>query len=189
MFEFKKTPIDGLHLVSPKVHRDHRGQLIKKFHKTTFENNSIKTDISEEIIQISDFGVMRGLHFQTKHPQSKLINVCNGRILDVVVDLRFGSKTYGKHYSVELSDSNNLMLYIPEGFAHGYLVLEDKTIVSYFCSSEHEPDFDSGILYNDPELEIEWPNIGVEYIISEKDISLPLFRDFKGFMSGSELVK
>jgi dTDP-4-dehydrorhamnose 3,5-epimerase len=181
MFEFIKTDLSGLYVISNKVHIDDRGWLIKKFHKSTFKSNGFVSDFSEELISCSHYGVLRGLHFQTKNPQAKLVTVLRGKIYDVVVDLRLESSTYGKHYSIELSDQNKLTLLIPEGFAHGFLSLEEETIVSYLCSTEYESDYDGGIIYNDPDLKIIWPKIEGDYLISSKDNSLGKFRNFLGF--------
>ena len=184
MFNFKEDRILGIKIITPPVFFDSRGKFVKKFHKSTYVNSEIYLEAKEEIISTSKRGVMRGLHFQTKHPQAKLINVVKGKIYDVAVDLRLGSLTYGEYFGLELSSENNLMLYIPAGFAHGFLSLDEDTIVSYLCSTEYEPDHDSGLRYDDPDLKIQWPKLDVEYIVSEKDLNLPMFRDFKGFNVG-----
>lgn len=184
MFNIKEKEILGIKIITPLVFLDSRGKFVKKFHKSSYVTNEISLEAKEEIISISKKGVMRGLHFQTKHPQAKLINVIKGKIYDVAVDLRLGSLTYGEHFGLELSSENNLMVYIPEEFAHGFLALEEDTIVSYLCSTEYEPDHDSGLRYDDPDLKIQWPKLDVEYIVSEKDLNLPRFKDFKGFNIG-----
>lgn len=175
------TYIENLVIVEPKVHIDSRGYLIKKYLSSYFEKSGILNFVAEEVITKSKLGTIRGLHFQTKNPQAKLVSVVKGSIFDVAVDLRLGSPTYGMYFGLELSSENNLMLLIPEGFAHGFLSLEEDTIVIYPCSSEYEPDFDSGVLYNDSDLNIKWPKLDIDYIISEKDRNLPRFRDFQGF--------
>jgi dTDP-4-dehydrorhamnose 3,5-epimerase len=183
MFEFTETEIKGLCIIAPKIHIDNRGKLIKKFHMSSFDSFGLPSVFSEELISTSKYGVLRGLHFQVNKPQAKLVNVVKGKIYDVAVDLRENSDTYGSHYGLELSEHNGLMLFIPEGFAHGFLSLEAGTIVSYLCSSEYEASYDSGIYYNDPDLNIAWPKISGEYILSPKDIALGSFKDFLGFMS------
>jgi dTDP-4-dehydrorhamnose 3,5-epimerase len=135
----------------------------------------------EEFFTKSKYGTLRGLHFQTKNPQKKLINVIKGKIFDVAVDLRVGSVTYGKHFGVELSSENNMMLLIPEEFAHGFLSLEEGTIISYLCSNEYEEEFDTGIVYDDSDLNVQWPRLDVDFLISDRDKSFPRFKDFKGF--------
>lgn len=181
MFNFIESEIKGLYIISPKINIDDRGKLIKKFHKSSFEMKELPIIFSEELISTSKFGVLRGLHFQIKRPQAKLVNVVKGKIYDVAVDLRKESSTYGKYFGIELSDQNGLMLFIPEGFAHGFLSLEEGTVVSYLCSTEYEPSFDSGIHFNDSDLNIAWPEIDGEYILSLKDNALGSFRDFLGF--------
>ena len=179
------TPIEHLVIVEPKVHTDNRGFFIRKYLNSYVRNFGMLASVAEELISVSRLGTIRVLHFQTKNPQAKLVNVIKGRIYDVAVDLRLGSLTYGEHIVLELSSENNLMLYIPEGFAHGFLSLEDDTIVSYLCSTEYEPEHDSGIRFDDPDLDIKWPELDMNYIISEKDLNLPIFKDFKGFNIGN----
>jgi len=188
-FKLKKTSIEDLFIIEPIIVNDDRGYFIKKYFYSFFKNLNQLDFVSEELISKSKLGTIRGLHFQRKNPQAKLISVIRGKIFDVAVDLRGGSLTYGQHYAIELSDSNNLMLLVPEGFAHGFLALEEGTIVSYLCSSEYEIDFDTGIRYNDPDLGINWPKIEFDYIISIKDKNLPFFRDFKGFISDPKVYK
>lgn len=175
------TSIESLVIIEPKVHTDSRGLFIKKYLNSFYEKSGLFGVVAEELISKSKLGTIRGLHFQNKNPQAKLINVIKGRIYDVAVDLRLGSPTYGMHFGLELSSENNLMLFIPEGFAHGFLSLEEDTIVSYLCSTEYEPDHDSGIRFDDPDLNIQWPILDLDYVLSEKDLNLSRFRDFQGF--------
>ena len=184
-FKRLNSDIDGLLIIEAKKLYDNRGYFTKIYHKSSFNELDANFNIFEEFASQSNYGVLRGLHFQTKHPQAKLINVIKGRIFDVAVDLRIDSPTYGMHYGLELSSENNLMFFIPAGFAHGFLSLEEETIVSYLCSTEYEPEHDSGIRFDDPDLEIQWPKLDLDYIISEKDLNLPMFRDFKGFNIGN----
>ena len=179
-----QSGINGLFIIEVKDAKDERGSLSKIYQKSLFKILDIDFELSEFFISQSKYGVLRGLHFQTKNPQAKLVGVVKGRILDVAVDLRLGSPTYGDHYGLELSSENNLMLYIPSGFAHGFLSLEEDTIVSYLCSTEYEPEHDSGLRYDDPDLKIQWPKLDVKYTISKKDKNLSGFRDFKGFNIG-----
>ena len=185
MYIFTNTKINELTIIEPKVFFDIRGKFIKKFHNLALLENDVQLVVKEEIISISKQAALRGLHFQTKNPQAKLVSVLKGKIYDVAVDLRLGSPTYGIHYGLELTSENNLILYIPEGFAHGFLSLEEDTIVSYLCSTEYEPEHDSGIRFDDPDLDIQWPELDMNYIISEKDLNLPNFKDFKGFNIGN----
>lgn len=175
------TSIENLIVVEPKVHIDGRGYFIKKYHNSYFESSNMLGFVAEELVSKSKLGTIRGLHFQTKNPQAKLVSVIKGRIYDVAVDLRAGSRTYGMHFGVELSSYNNMMFFIPAGFAHGFLSLEEDTIVSYLCSTEYELEYDSGLFHDDPDLQIQWPKLDMEYIISEKDKRLPRFKDFLGF--------
>jgi len=179
------TSIENLLIIEPKVHTDIRGIFVKKYLKSYFESINTLGLVAEELISKSRLGTIRGLHFQTKNPQAKLVSVLSGKIYDVAVDLRIESPTYGMHFGLELSSENNLMLLIPEGFAHGFLSLEEDTIVSYLCSTEYEPEHDSGILFDDPDLKIEWPKIDLEYTISEKDQKLPKFKDFQNIQNFS----
>lgn len=180
-FKVISTEIEGLYLIESRTLFDDRGFFRKTYQKSYFCDLGLISSIGEEFFSKSKYGTLRGLHFQTKNPQTKLINVIKGKIFDVAVDLRVGSITYGKYFGVELSDENNMLLLVPEGFAHGFLTLEDNTIVSYLCSTEYEPDFDSGLVYNDPDLGIQWPLLDVEYIISERDKMLNRLKDFPGF--------
>lgn len=181
MFKVHKTHIEKLLVIEANKIIDGRGYFVKKYLSSYFKNIGMLDIVAEEIISKSKFGTIRGLHFQTKNPQAKLISIINGRILDVAVDLRRGSLTYGEHFSIELSSQSNFMLFIPAGFAHGFLALEEDSIVSYLCSTEYEPDYDSGLIFNDPDLNIHWTSLDCDYTISDKDKSLPRFQDFSGF--------
>jgi dTDP-4-dehydrorhamnose 3,5-epimerase len=178
MVEFQQTSLDGVILITSKLHLDYRGKLIKKFHKSTLRQFGVELEVMEEIISYSSKGVLRGMHLQLVNPQAKLINVIRGRIFDVIIDLRKASKTYGQYFGVELSEDNSNILYIPEGFAHGFLALEDDVIVSYLCSTEYDAGSDAGIKFDDPDIGIPWPKLGADYIISEKDKNLPGFKQF-----------
>ncbi|UUV17141.1 dTDP-4-dehydrorhamnose 3,5-epimerase [Fusobacteria bacterium ZRK30] len=176
MNKFKKikTGIDELIIIEPTIFGDDRGFFLESYSKRDFE----ALGISDEFVQYnhskSKKGVLRGLHFQTKNPQGKLVRVISGAVLDVGVDLRHGSKTFGQWYKVLLSAENKKMYYIPKGFAHGFLTLEDDTEFQYKCTDYYTPEFDSGILWNDEDININWDfekyNIDEsELLLSEKD--------------------
>jgi len=178
-YEFFETYIEGLYLITPKTFSDERGRLKKSFDRNEFEKHGIFFDIFEEIETTSGLGVLRGLHFMTHNPQAKLIRVSRGEIFDVAVDLRRNSKTFGRYYSTVLSEDNQKMLYIPEGFAHGCLTTKDKSTFYYLCSSPHNPNHDSGVIYNDADLNIDWPIVaGGKIVLSDKDRELMSFKDY-----------
>lgn len=173
MFEFKEVGIEGVKLITPFFFEDGRGILKKTFEKRIFLENGIELDAMEELETTSKKGVLRGLHFQTEHSQGKLIRVAKGKIYDVAVDLRENSSTFGKYFGTYLSFENKKMLYIPAGFAHGCLILEQDTTFYYLCSQSYYAGFDSGIIWNDTDLNIKWPLDEVDKVIlSEKDANL-----------------
>ena len=173
----EQVPISGLIIISPNVFEDPRGYFFESYSKKAF----VEAGITEEFVQsnqsLSQKGVLRGLHFQhPPHAQSKLVRVIQGSVLDVALDIRKGSPTYGQHFSIVLSAQNKTMFYVPVGFAHGFLTLEDNTIFSYKCGNYYNKPAEDGILWNDSDLNIEW---NVENpILSEKDKVNTLFRDF-----------
>lgn len=178
----ERTPIEGLTLIHTHVFEDERGYFIKDFEAHLYEENNLPVKFFEFNESKSKKGTIRGLHFQQKYSQGKLIRVIKGAVFDVAVDLRFGSPTFGKWMGFELSEYNHDVLYIPEGFAHGFLALEDDTIFSYKCTNKYAPEFDSGIRYNDPDINVEWPVelvSGWENVItSDKDARLQSFEEF-----------
>ena len=177
---FNKTKIHNLILVTPYLVPDQRGYLSKVFEKDSFIQNGICICPYEELQSYSHKGVIRGIHFQRKYSQDKLVRVLHGAVYDVAVDLRAGSPTFGKWEGFYLSAEKRQMLYIPKGFAHGFLALEEDTLFSYLCGDRYDPATDGGILWNDPELNIQWPLEQVEQvIISEKDQALPTFSQFR----------
>lgn len=179
MFRFEKTWINGLIVVKPFVFIDGRGMLKKSFEKQIFEENGIVLTAMEEIETTSEQGVLRGLHLQTSRPQAKLVRVARGELYDVAVDLRKGSETFGRWFGIRLSEENQKMLYIPEGFAHGCLALRQKTTFYYLCSQRYDKESDSGIVWNDGTLKITWPvEEAGQVILSEKDRRLGTFREF-----------
>ena len=178
-FLFQPTSISGLMSIMPFVAPDNRGYLSKPFEKAIFAAHGIEFSPWEELRSCSKKGVLRGLHLQRRHSQDKLVQVLHGAVYDVAVDLREGSETFGKWEGFYLSAENRQVLYIPKGFAHGFLALEDDTLFSYLCGNRYDPESDGGILWNDPQLAIEWPVARVEKVIlSEKDRSLPLLTDY-----------
>lgn len=178
----EKTPIEGLTLIHPHVFEDERGYFIKDFEKSFYESNGLPVNFLETNESKSKKGTIRGLHFQQKFSQGKLIRVIKGTVYDVAVDLRFNSPTFGKWMGFELSEYNHDVLYIPEGFAHGFLALEDNSIFSYKCTNKYAPEFDSGVRFNDPEIGVEWPVERVggwgKVITSVKDAKLQSFKEF-----------
>ena len=178
MLKFEKTNIEGLFLIRPHIYEDHRGLLKKVYERQTFAEHGIDFQVYEELETTSKFGVLRGLHFQTEHAQGKLIRVARGRLQDVAVDVRKDSKTFGQHFSVELSQENRLMLYLPEGLAHGCLALENDTTFYYLCTQPYFSGFDSGIYWNDKDLNISWKLNEKEIIVSEKDQHLQSFQEY-----------
>lgn len=169
-FQNQLTDFDGLQIIKPRISEDSRGYFMKTFEKESFLSMGITMDVTESFDTKSVRGVVRGLHFQTKYPQAKLVRVLSGEVFDVAVDLRKNSKTFGKYKSIILSDKNHAAFFIPKGFAHGFLTLSDTAVVSYLCDGAYHPDCDMGILYNDPEIGIKWPfPKGVEVTLSERD--------------------
>lgn len=172
-FEFIKLEIEGLLLIKPRVYGDHRGFFMEAYKKSEFFENGITVDFNQDNHSKSVKGVLRGLHYQkAPYAQSKLVRCVRGRIYDVAVDIRPESVTFGKYVKVELSEENKHMLFIPEGFAHGFVVLSDEAELLYKASGEYNSAADSGILWNDPDINIDW-EIDFEPILSEKDIKQP----------------
>ena len=175
---FIETGIPDLMIYEPKVHGDHRGYFFESYNANTFREEGVDMVFVQDNQARSSYGVLRGLHFQLPpHAQTKLIRVLEGRILDVVVDLRRGSPAYGKVYSIELSAENKRQLLVPQGFAHGYSVLSETAEVMYKCDNFYHKASEGGILYNDPALAIDW-GIPLEAArVSDKDLVFPLLAD------------
>ncbi len=162
--------IEGLKVITPKVFGDERGYFVETYNKNDFVNAGIDVEFVQDNQSASKRGVLRGLHFQKKFPQDKLVRCINGEVFDVAVDLRKDSKTFGKWFGVILSARNKKQFFIPKGFAHGFLVLSDYAEFAYKCSDFYHPNDEGGLLWNDPEIGIEWPfQEGVELILSDKD--------------------
>lgn len=177
-FTFEKLNIDGLVLVKPKVFGDNRGFFMETYKKSEFEKNGINVEFNQDNHSKSTAHVLRGLHFQkAPYGQAKLVRCTKGTIYDVAVDVRKGSKTFGKYAKVELSEENKNMFFIPEGFAHGFVVLSDEAELIYKASGEYAPQADSGILWNDKDINIDW-EIDFEPILSEKDKVQQTLKEF-----------
>ena len=175
-----QTKIHGCFIVEPKVFKDERGYFYESFNKILWEKHT-KSNINfvQDNESSSSKGVLRGLHFQMgEHAQAKLVRVIKGKVQDVCVDLRKNSPTFGQYLTIELSEENKKQLFIPRGFAHGFLVLEDDTIFSYKCDNFYNKSSEAGIIYNDSTLNIDWNFPERELIISEKDKALPTFNSF-----------
>ncbi|MBP2046669.1 dTDP-4-dehydrorhamnose 3,5-epimerase [Methanobacterium aggregans] len=169
-FKFMETSIEGVYIVEPTVFGDERGYFMETYHEMEFKEAGIDAAFLQDNQSKSKRGVLRGLHFQRTKPQGKLVRVIRGEVFDAAVDLRRDSPTYGKWEGVVLSEDNKKQFYIPEGFAHGFLVLSDEAEFTYKCTDFYDADDEAGILWNDPEIGVEWPLEGVdELILSEKD--------------------
>jgi len=176
-FEFEKLEIDGLILVKPKVFGDNRGFFLESYKKSDFVTNGIDLDFVQDNHSKSTKGVLRGLHYQAKpKAQAKLVRCIKGKIYDVAVDLRKNSKTFGKGLKVELSEDNHHMLFIPEGFAHGFVVLSEEAELYYKTNTEFAPQHDRGLLWSDKDINIDW-GIDFEPILSDKDKIQPKFSE------------
>ena len=178
-FVFERLKIEDLILVRPKVFGDNRGFFAECYKKSDFALNGINVDFVQDNHSKSSKGVLRGLHYQQSPcSQAKLIKCIKGQIYDVAVDIRPNSKSFGKYVKVELSEDNKYMLYIPEGFAHGFVVLSDEAELIYKTSAEYAPEYDSGIRWDDKDLNIDW-GIDFEPVLSEKDKNLPYLKELK----------
>lgn len=178
-FNFIKTAIDGMFIIEPTVFGDERGYFLETYHYDEFKTAGIDANFVQDNQSKSKKGVLRGLHFQTKNPQGKLVRVISGEVFDVGVDLREGSPTFGKWVGATLSAENKRQLYIPEGFAHGFLVLSDEAEFVYKCTNFYDPKNEGGIIYNDPDINISWPiSDDMTILLSSKDQLLPTFNEY-----------
>jgi dTDP-4-dehydrorhamnose 3,5-epimerase len=181
-FDFQKLDLKGAYIINPFFTIDERGSFIKSFEKNIYEEMGIKAEINETFMSVSSKNVVRGLHFQLNKPQAKLVCVVSGKVWDVIVDLRLHSKTYKKWVGVELSGENHKILYVPRGFAHGFLSLEDDSVMLYQCDGAYDKETDGGIVYNDPDIGIKWPFDLIDgeknLIISEKDKNLMSLKEY-----------
>lgn len=172
MAKIKVTPcdIEGLYVIEPQVFGDERGYFVETYNKQEFSEFGLNMEFVQDNQSMSRKGVLRGLHFQIKHPQGKLVRVLSGEVFDVAVDLRKGSETYGKWFGVVLSDENKKQFYVPEGFAHGFLVLSETAVFAYKCTDFYHPEDEGGIRWDDPAIGVEWPIAeDMEILLSEKD--------------------
>lgn len=169
-FNFNKTKIEGVYIIDTKVFGDNRGYFMETYNYEEFKNAGLSKVFVQDNQSKSKQGVLRGLHFQTEHSQGKLVRVTSGEVFDVAVDLRKGSSTYGKWVGVKLSAENKKQFYMPEGFAHGFLVLSEEAEFVYKCTDLYHPEFEGGIAWDDKEIGVKWPTDGIKAIIlSEKD--------------------
>ena len=177
---FTATELPGVWIIEPKVHKDARGFFMESYKAPLFAEQGVRVNfVQDNHARSEQQGVLRGMHFQTPpRAQAKLVRVIKGAVYDVVVDIRNGSPSYGKWVGVTLSAENHLQLFVPHGFAHGYLTLEPGCEVLYKVDDTYAPDHDAGLRWNDPEIDIDWPLDPAQFILSEKDQKLPLFKDF-----------
>jgi dTDP-4-dehydrorhamnose 3,5-epimerase len=176
--EIRNTPFDGLHVIQPKVWGDDRGHFFESYSAAAFKAAGLPTDFVQDNQSLSASGILRGLHFQAPpFTQGKMVRVISGAVLDVVVDIRKSSATYGQHFKIELSAENKTMLWVPAGFAHGFLTLQDDTIFVYKVTGLYHKESEGGLLWNDAELGIDW---GVtDPLLSDKDLAQPTWADFE----------
>ena len=171
-FTFRETEIKGVYIIDVKAYGDHRGYFMETYKKADFDAAGLTYDFVQDNQSSSRKGVLRGLHFQKTHPQAKLVRVLSGEVFDVAVDLRRGSDTYGKWVGVLLSGDNHRQFMIPRGFAHGFVVVSDYAEFAYKCDELYHPEDEGGILWNDPDVAVQWPDVG-EVILSAKDEKNP----------------
>jgi len=178
-FTFIETEIKDVYIIEPKVFGDDRGYFEETYQYENFKMAGLDMIFVQDNESKSKKGVLRGLHFQTQHSQGKLVRVLQGEVFDVAVDLRKDSETYGKWTGIKLTSENKKMFYIPENFAHGFLVLSDEATFAYKCTNLYHPEFDSGIIWNDKDINIEWPLENIEEILlSDKDKKQQTFEEF-----------
>jgi dTDP-4-dehydrorhamnose 3,5-epimerase len=180
--EYIETKIKGVFIIEPKVFQDARGYFMEAWKQAEFDEHVGRTVFIQDNESKSSFGVLRGLHYQKGDAsQAKLVRVIKGKVLDVAVDIRKSSPTFGQHVMVELSEENKRQFFIPRGFAHGFLVLSEEAIFTYKVDNPYAPQCDAGIRWNDPDLGIEWPIDPAKVLTSEKDLKQPLLKDAEVF--------
>jgi dTDP-4-dehydrorhamnose 3,5-epimerase len=172
---FEPCRIPGIFEIKPKVFPDSRGYFFESWSQRDFESAGITAEFVQDNQSRSVKGVLRGLHFQKTHPQGKLVRAIEGEVFDVAVDIRRDSSTRGKWHAVVLSGEKQNQIYIPPGFAHGFLVLSDTAVFAYKCTDFYYPQDEGGVIWNDPAIGVKWPDLGMDYILSEKDKKLPFF--------------
>ena len=180
--DYIKTEIDGVWIIQPKVFNDARGYFFEAWKKEEFEQHVGQVDFIQDNESKSSYGVLRGLHYQKgSFSQAKLVRVIKGRVVDVAVDIRRNSPTFGKHVMVELSDENKRQFFIPRGFAHGFLVLSDEAVFTYKVDNPYAPQAEASIRFDDPELAIQWPIDAKDILTSAKDLSALALKDAELF--------
>ena len=180
--EFKETKVNGVYLIEPKVYADQRGYFMEAFKQSEFYEHVGRVDFIQDNESKSSKGVLRGLHYQKgAFSQSKLVRVIVGTVVDVAVDIRRSSPTFGQYVMVELSAENKRRLFIPRGMAHGFLVLSNEAVFTYKVDNPYSPQSEAGIRWNDPALNIQWPVEGLDVLTSEKDFKLPFLKDAELF--------
>ncbi|WP_316817080.1 dTDP-4-dehydrorhamnose 3,5-epimerase [Pedobacter nyackensis] len=180
--QITKTPLEGLLIIEPKVWKDSRGYFYESYNAKMYADAGIDVTFVQDNQSFSQKGALRGLHAQsTPFEQGKLVRVLQGMVVDIAVDIRKGSPTYGEHFTVELSEENHKQLWVPPGFLHGFLTLEDQTIFTYKVSNYYDKNSEIGVMWNDPDLNIEWTQYMPEstFLLSDKDQGLDNFKDFK----------
>lgn len=172
------TALDGVLIVEPRVFGDARGYFFESYNRELFTKHGIAMEFVQDNQSFSRQGTLRGLHFQKgEHAQAKLVRVVSGAVLDVAVDIRPGSATYGQHVAVELTDENHRQLYVPRGFAHGFVVLSETAVFSYKCDNFYNKDAEGGLRYNDPALGIDWRMDAAAILVNERDATFPLLAE------------
>lgn len=176
------SSIKDILIIEPDVFGDHRGYFFESWNQEKYANLGINANFVQDNESCSKFGVLRGLHYQAApYTQAKLVRVISGKVLDIAVDIRKGSPTFGQYAAIELSDENKRQVYIPRGFAHGFVVLSEKVVFTYKCDNPYMPSSERGIAFNDPTLAIDWKINLQDCILSEKDLKNPLFKDAEVF--------
>lgn len=177
--ELQHTPLKGCFILKPTIFKDNRGFFYETYNKTTFKKiTGLSIDFVQDNQSNSTYGTLRGLHYQKgKMAQAKLVRVIQGKVLDIVVDIRKDSQTYGQHFSIVLDDTNKLQLFIQRGFAHGFITLSKNSVFSYKCDNFYDKTSDGGIIYNDATLSLNWHLPKEDFIISKKDKQLPTFNE------------
>jgi dTDP-4-dehydrorhamnose 3,5-epimerase len=175
-FTFHETEIKGVYIIDVKTYGDHRGYFMETYKEADFKAAGLEYTFVQDNQSSSTKGVLRGLHFQKTHPQAKLVRVIKGEVFDVCVDLRKGSETYGKWVGVLLSEGNHRQFMIPRGFAHGFVVVSDTAEFAYKCDDLYHPEDEGGLLWNDPDVGVKWPEVG-DVILSEKDLKNPTLKE------------
>ena len=179
-----RTEIEGLAIIEPKIFKDQRGYFFESISEREFCEKVAPVKFVQDNESKSSYGVLRGLHFQKPpYAQAKLVRVVKGKVIDVAVDLRKGSPTYGKYAAVELSEDNHRQFFIPRGFAHGFCVLSEEVVFQYKCDNYYAPQSEGAVMWNDPDLAIDWRIPAEDVILSEKDSRHPLFKDLEDVFS------